>query len=174
MKSRTQCRRCYTVSLPSIGSSRSWAMGGEGQRRQRRRARLRSRWQRELASTPRRGTRFRPKVLRHRRAALRAMNRARPKSAARNRSQLDDRVTGRNTPLNVVGAPGFEPGTPSPPDWCANRAALRSANGPRLRCLDARRKGGSSDRGGSLLLLCHTRLDLKRGASFKEMDDVRN
>src|SRR5262249_22062531 len=27
----------------------------------------------------------------------------------------------------VVGAPGFEPGTPSPPDWCANRAALRSA-----------------------------------------------
>jgi hypothetical protein len=27
----------------------------------------------------------------------------------------------------LVGAPGFEPGTPSPPDWCANRAALRSA-----------------------------------------------
>src|SRR5260221_12437984 len=27
----------------------------------------------------------------------------------------------------MVGAPGFEPGTPSPPDWCANRAALRSA-----------------------------------------------
>ena len=26
----------------------------------------------------------------------------------------------------LVGAPGFEPGTPSPPDWCANRAALRS------------------------------------------------
>src|SRR5205085_4004764 len=27
----------------------------------------------------------------------------------------------------VVGAPRFELGTPSPPDWCANRAALRSA-----------------------------------------------
>src|SRR6266436_2987036 len=27
----------------------------------------------------------------------------------------------------VVGAAGFEPATPSPPDWCANRAALRSA-----------------------------------------------
>jgi hypothetical protein len=29
----------------------------------------------------------------------------------------------------VVGAPRFELGTPSPPDWCANRAALRSASG---------------------------------------------
>src|SRR5207245_5211673 len=28
----------------------------------------------------------------------------------------------------LVGAPRFELGTPSPPDWCANRAALRSAN----------------------------------------------
>ena len=27
----------------------------------------------------------------------------------------------------LVGAPRFELGTPSPPDWCANRAALRSA-----------------------------------------------
>jgi hypothetical protein len=27
---------------------------------------------------------------------------------------------------NLVGAPRFELGTPSPPDWCANRAALRS------------------------------------------------
>jgi hypothetical protein len=26
----------------------------------------------------------------------------------------------------MVGAPRFELGTPSPPDWCANRAALRS------------------------------------------------
>src|ERR1700741_2222091 len=26
----------------------------------------------------------------------------------------------------LVGAPRFELGTPSPPDWCANRAALRS------------------------------------------------
>jgi hypothetical protein len=38
----------------------------------------------------------------------------------------------------LVGAPGFEPGTPSPPDWCANRAALRSEpdsnhNGNRLK-----------------------------------------
>ena len=27
---------------------------------------------------------------------------------------------------SMVGAPRFELGTPSPPDWCANRAALRS------------------------------------------------
>src|SRR3954466_5483493 len=27
---------------------------------------------------------------------------------------------------DMVGAPRFELGTPSPPDWCANRAALRS------------------------------------------------
>jgi hypothetical protein len=37
----------------------------------------------------------------------------------------------------LVGAPRFELGTPSPPDWCANRAALRSEpdsdyNGQRL------------------------------------------
>ena len=37
----------------------------------------------------------------------------------------------------LVGAPRFELGTPSPPDWCANRAALRSEpdrdyNGNRL------------------------------------------
>ena len=31
----------------------------------------------------------------------------------------------------MVGAPRFELGTPSPPDWCANRAALRSAAIPR-------------------------------------------
>ena len=30
-------------------------------------------------------------------------------------------------PLKVlVGAAGFEPATPSPPDWCANQAAPRS------------------------------------------------
>src|SRR5271169_1992615 len=29
-------------------------------------------------------------------------------------------------PDKMVGAPRFELGTPSPPDWCANRAALRS------------------------------------------------
>src|SRR3954454_1813725 len=29
--------------------------------------------------------------------------------------------------VSLVGAPRFELGTPSPPDWCANRAALRSA-----------------------------------------------
>jgi hypothetical protein len=28
--------------------------------------------------------------------------------------------------IYLVGAPRFELGTPSPPDWCANRAALRS------------------------------------------------
>jgi hypothetical protein len=50
----------------------------------------------------------------------------------------------------MVGAPGFEPGTPSPPDWCANRAALRSANGPRLRCRGASRKGRVIGRGGGL------------------------
>jgi hypothetical protein len=32
-----------------------------------------------------------------------------------------------NYKVPVVGAPRFELGTPSPPDWCANRAALRSA-----------------------------------------------
>jgi hypothetical protein len=30
--------------------------------------------------------------------------------------------------IYLVGAPRFELGTPSPPDWCANRAALRSAD----------------------------------------------
>ena len=33
----------------------------------------------------------------------------------------------------VVGAPRFELGTPSPPDWCATRAALRSAGTSGLR-----------------------------------------
>ncbi len=33
---------------------------------------------------------------------------------------------------SMVGARGFEPPTPSPPDWCANQAALRSAK--RLFC----------------------------------------
>src|SRR6266436_7849116 len=28
--------------------------------------------------------------------------------------------------FELVGAPRFELGAPSPPDWCANRAALRS------------------------------------------------
>lgn len=39
----------------------------------------------------------------------------------------------------MVGAPRFELGTPSPPDWCANRAALRSAgtSGPRTAVLPA-------------------------------------
>src|SRR5262245_12340065 len=31
----------------------------------------------------------------------------------------------------MVGAARFELATPSPPDWCANRAALRSAKGRR-------------------------------------------
>ena len=30
----------------------------------------------------------------------------------------------------LVGARGFEPPTPSPPDWCANQAALRSERAP--------------------------------------------
>lgn len=56
-----------------------------------------------------------------------------------------------NTPLRkeghilVVGAPRFELGTPSPPDWCANRAALRSERGgrpERLCPLAPMRKGG--------------------------------
>jgi hypothetical protein len=47
----------------------------------------------------------------------------------------------------VVGAAGFEPATPSPPDWCANRAALRSASNEAddLRRGAMRRKGGASD-----------------------------
>src|SRR5262245_37302376 len=40
----------------------------------------------------------------------------------------------------LVGAPRFELGTPSPPDWCANRAALRSAV---ARGDDLRRRGAS-------------------------------
>ena len=41
----------------------------------------------------------------------------------------------------LVGAPRFELGTPSPPDWCANRAALRSAEcGEGLRSRGAPRK----------------------------------
>jgi hypothetical protein len=48
--------------------------------------------------------------------------------------------------ISLVGAPGFEPGTPSPPDWCANRAALRSANGSRLNCRRSARKGALTDR----------------------------
>lgn len=43
----------------------------------------------------------------------------------------------------LVGAAGFEPTTPSPPDWCANRAALRSEHqgpdGPGLRQIDRAR-----------------------------------
>src|SRR5215510_12938326 len=30
-----------------------------------------------------------------------------------------------NSMIYLVGAAGFEPTTPSPPDWCANRAAPR-------------------------------------------------
>jgi hypothetical protein len=35
---------------------------------------------------------------------------------------------------NLVGAARFELATPSPPDWCANRAALRSETGSPLMC----------------------------------------
>jgi hypothetical protein len=35
-----------------------------------------------------------------------------------------------NLLCKLVGARGFEPPTPSPPDWCANQAALRSDFGP--------------------------------------------
>jgi hypothetical protein len=59
----------------------------------------------------------------------------------------------------MVGAPRFELGTPSPPDWCANRAALRSARtcGPRYGesagVLQVRRSGHrqalNPTRGGS-------------------------
>jgi hypothetical protein len=45
----------------------------------------------------------------------------------------------------MVGAPRFELGTPSPPDWCANRAALRSERSgrpERLSPLAHRRKSG--------------------------------
>src|SRR6266851_2445584 len=36
-------------------------------------------------------------------------------------------IVEKSGPEVMVGAAEFEPGTPSPPDWCANRAALRSA-----------------------------------------------
>ena len=44
----------------------------------------------------------------------------------------------------LVGAPRFELGTPSPPDWCANRAALRSAarDSYAARCAGARADAG--------------------------------
>ena len=40
----------------------------------------------------------------------------------------EDRRAGKDDEYlkGLVGAAGFEPATPSPPDWCANRAALRS------------------------------------------------
>ena len=43
----------------------------------------------------------------------------------------------------LVGAPRFELGTPSPPDWCANRAALRSAEALGLGRHRPMRKGGA-------------------------------
>ena len=46
---------------------------------------------------------------------------------------------------NLVGAAGFEPATPSPPDWCANRAALRSEERHAVR----RRLGARKGRGGA-------------------------
>src|SRR5215475_5125585 len=45
----------------------------------------------------------------------------------------------------LVGAARFELATPSPPDWCANRAALRSAD--RLETDDLR-PGGRARKGG--------------------------
>jgi len=40
--------------------------------------------------------------------------------------ELPDDFLSQANPLKLmVGARGFEPPTPSPPDWCANRAALR-------------------------------------------------
>src|SRR6201995_4044976 len=42
-------------------------------------------------------------------------------------SRLPARRAEARKTRRLVGARGFEPPTPSPPDWCANRAALRSA-----------------------------------------------
>src|SRR5215470_13705411 len=50
----------------------------------------------------------------------------------------------------LVGAARFELATPSPPDWCANRAALRSANRQEADDLRPRaraRKGGRARKG---------------------------
>src|SRR6266446_1437216 len=47
--------------------------------------------------------------------------------AGRERANRAAQMTNVGAKYLMVGAPGFEPGTPSPPDWCANRAALRSA-----------------------------------------------
>ena len=44
-----------------------------------------------------------------------------------------------NPLISLVGAAGFEPATPSPPDWCANQAALRSEVGFRARLRTDRR-----------------------------------
>src|SRR5262245_15639428 len=41
-------------------------------------------------------------------------------------TKIEEKTSNVVSGLLVVGAPRFELGTPSPPDWCANRAALRS------------------------------------------------
>ena len=75
---------------------------------------------------------------------------------------------GANLLIYLVGAAGFEPTTPSPPDWCANRAAPRpDRNGADYRYAvlvvqpsnpKASSQGGSeSDAvGGNLRRICHT------------------
>ena len=44
-------------------------------------------------------------------------------------------LTVTNLLKRLVGARGFEPPTPSPPDWCANQTALRSDH--RSLCLSS-------------------------------------
>src|SRR5262249_22929939 len=65
----------------------------------------------------------------------------------------------------LVGAPRFELGTPSPPDWCANRAALRSAEEVTRQCgtfwQSARRVAG--EREG------RTRPECGRAASLRRL-----
>jgi hypothetical protein len=67
----------------------------------------------------------------------------------------------------LVGAPRFELGTPSPPDWCANRAALRS-DPPNIIVIGVarrnRRRRKHQSIGITLLWWCRTQAATRRQA----------
>jgi hypothetical protein len=67
----------------------------------------------------------------------------------------------------LVGAPGFEPGTPSPPDWCANRAALRSAHRGHLYAVHPRPCKGTLNRTGTAWMLLLPRATVRYSQSCK-------
>jgi hypothetical protein len=79
----------------------------------------------------------------------------------------------------LVGAPRFELGTPSPPDWCANRAALRSADAaqvyarpaPRARPRGRRSGSGWPERGGGNGRRCGNILARSRHQTPQQAED---